>query len=121
MQSSINCFRLQDRTLLGKDWRCGAPQSIWRRGRLQSYIDSSIRCPAATVDAVPSTDSCRRKYVQECYDRQWRDSCDDARTLDSQAHTDWVASQRWLQVAEKAARSKASFSHLNSPLPPDPN
>ncbi|CAM9314162.1 unnamed protein product [Ascophyllum nodosum] len=54
-------------------------------------------------------ESARRKYVQECYDRQWRDSCDDARTLDSQAHTDWVASQRWLQVAEKAARSKATF------------
>lgn len=44
--------------------------------------------------------------MQECYDRQWRDACDDARTLDSKANTEWVTSQRWEQVAEKAAREE---------------
>eukprot|EP00752_Nemacystus_decipiens_P010861 g9656.t1 len=48
----------------------------------------------------------RRNYVQECYDRQWRDACDDARTLDSKANTEWVTAQRWEQVAEKAAREE---------------
>ncbi|CAN0374340.1 unnamed protein product, partial [Ectocarpus fasciculatus] len=50
----------------------------------------------------------RRNYVQECYDRQWRDACDDARTLDSKANTEWVTAQRWEQVAEKTAREEAS-------------
>lgn len=48
----------------------------------------------------------RQKYVQECYDRQWRDACDDARTLDSKANTDWVTAQRWEQIAVKEAREK---------------
>eukprot|EP00903_Cladosiphon_okamuranus_P014745 g13663.t1 len=48
----------------------------------------------------------RRNYVQECYDRQWRDACDDARTLDSKANTEWVTARRWEQVAEKAAREE---------------
>lgn len=52
----------------------------------------------------------RRQYVQECYDRQWRDACDDARTLDSKANTEWVSAQRWEQVAEKAAREEVSHS-----------
>eukprot|EP00904_Undaria_pinnatifida_P013443 jgi/Undpi1/9229/HiC_scaffold_26.g11687.m1 len=50
----------------------------------------------------------RLKYVQECYDRQWRDACDDARTLDSKANTEWVTAQRWEQVAERVATEKAS-------------
>ncbi|CAM9443399.1 unnamed protein product [Ectocarpus sp. 12 AP-2014] len=51
-------------------------------------------------------EAARRNYVQECYDRQWRDACDDARTLDSKANTEWVTAQRWEQVAEKAAREE---------------
>ncbi|CAM9375951.1 unnamed protein product [Scytosiphon promiscuus] len=51
-------------------------------------------------------ESSRRNYVQECYDRQWRDACDDARTLDSKANTEWVTAQRWEQVAEKTAREE---------------
>lgn len=48
--------------------------------------------------------------MQECYDRQWRDACDDARTLDSKANTEWVTAQRWEQVAEKAAKEEASVA-----------
>ncbi|CAM9680421.1 unnamed protein product, partial [Choristocarpus tenellus] len=43
----------------------------------------------------------RRQYVQQCYNRQWRDACDEARALDSKATVDWVTSKRWQQVAEK--------------------
>lgn len=50
--------------------------------------------------------------MQECYDRQWRDACDDARTLDSKANTEWVTAQRWEQVAEKAAREEVSLLRL---------
>lgn len=46
--------------------------------------------------------------MQECYDRQWRDACDDARTLDSKANTNWITAQRWQQVAEKGAAEEVS-------------
>jgi cilia- and flagella-associated protein 53 len=49
----------------------------------------------------------RRKFVTDMLDQQWRDSCDDARTLDSKATLEWVASQRWEQVAQKEAREAA--------------
>ncbi|CAM9574734.1 unnamed protein product [Pylaiella littoralis] len=48
----------------------------------------------------------RRSFVQHCFDRQWRDACDDARTLDSKANTEWVTAQRWEQIAEKTAREE---------------
>jgi len=43
----------------------------------------------------------REAFVAEAYDRQWRDSCDEARTLDSQALTQFMSSQRAAQIEEK--------------------
>jgi len=42
----------------------------------------------------------RQKYIKECYDRQWRDSVDDARTLDSQAMSKWVGDERKKMIEE---------------------
>lgn len=46
----------------------------------------------------------RRKYVQECYDRQWRDACDDARLLDGKALLRYVTDERINQIHEKSAK-----------------
>jgi hypothetical protein len=46
----------------------------------------------------------RRKYVQECYDRQWRDACDDARLLDSKALVNYMSKERLAQIQEKVRR-----------------
>ena len=43
----------------------------------------------------------RQKLVQDSYDRQWRDACDDARTLDSAATTKFMADERARQIQEK--------------------
>lgn len=43
----------------------------------------------------------REAFVADAYDRQWRDSCDDARALDSQALTQFMNSQRAVQIEEK--------------------
>jgi hypothetical protein len=43
----------------------------------------------------------KESYLEDCYDRQWRDACDDARTLDSAALTTFMANQRMAQLEEK--------------------
>lgn len=52
----------------------------------------------------------RQKYIEQCYDRQWRESVDDARTLDSQAMSKWVGSERKKMIEqniENRAQAKA--------------
>ena len=43
----------------------------------------------------------RLEFVKQCYDNQWRDACDDARTLDSKAMVAWVDAQNQEQIQEK--------------------
>ncbi len=49
-------------------------------------------------------DSEREKYVRECYNRQWRDACDDARSLDSAALTVHMSNERIAQIEDKKRR-----------------
>ncbi|CAM9784968.1 unnamed protein product, partial [Hapterophycus canaliculatus] len=72
----------------------------------ETMEERKARILAKATKLKNARESSRRNYVQECYDRQWRDACDDARTLDSKANTEWVTAQRWEQVAEKAAREE---------------
>jgi hypothetical protein len=44
----------------------------------------------------------RQAYAQECYDRQWRDSCDDLRTINSEHFTAFCAEAVADQKREKA-------------------
>mmetsp|Transcript_28934 Transcript_28934/g.67280 ORF Transcript_28934/g.67280 Transcript_28934/m.67280 type:complete len:484 (+) Transcript_28934:29-1480(+) len=46
----------------------------------------------------------RREFVDKCYSQQWRDSCDDARTLDSKALLTLVSTTRQEQLVGKADR-----------------
>ena len=55
-------------------------------------------------------EAARRAYVQEQYDRQWRDACDDARLLDSEALLKFVTSERISQIQEKQQRKQALVS-----------
>jgi len=43
----------------------------------------------------------RQEFVKECYERQWRDSCDDLRVIDSKAIMDRLAEDRKLMVNAK--------------------
>ncbi|CAM9184503.1 unnamed protein product [Heterosigma akashiwo] len=54
----------------------------------------------------------RQAFVQDAYDRRWRDACDDARALDSQALLDFVAQERLSQLSEKGRR-KAEEKELD--------
>jgi hypothetical protein len=43
----------------------------------------------------------KNNFVQSKYDAQWRDACDDARTLDSKAMTKFMAEERARQIQQK--------------------
>jgi hypothetical protein len=43
----------------------------------------------------------RQEHVREALDQQWRDACDDARTLDSEALLRFVSNERKSQIDEK--------------------
>jgi cilia- and flagella-associated protein 53 len=48
----------------------------------------------------------RQEYVHRRYDDQWRDSCDDARTLDSKATVIFMNKERVKQIGEKLERKQ---------------
>lgn len=44
----------------------------------------------------------KQRFIQDCYDRQWRDSNDEARTLDSAALQTFCNNERMQQLEEKS-------------------
>jgi hypothetical protein len=56
----------------------------------------------------------RMSLVKEKYDEQWRDACDDARTLDSKAMTKYMNKERIQQIQDKIKRKQQVSSQENS-------
>lgn len=56
----------------------------------------------------------RMAIVKQKYDAQWRDACDDARTLDSKAMTLYMNQERLRQIEEKRQRKKELSSAENA-------
>lgn len=56
----------------------------------------------------------RKAIVKQKYDAQWRDACDDARTLDSKAMTIYMNKERIRQIEEKKARKIQLSSQENA-------
>ncbi len=48
----------------------------------------------------------RAEHVKKALDNQWRDACDDARTLDSKAMVRFVNEERLAQIEEKIRRKQ---------------
>ena len=51
-------------------------------------------------------EAARTKYVQDALDAQWRDACDDARTLDGKAMDKWCGEERVRQLEAKRQRGE---------------
>ena len=56
----------------------------------------------------------RQEFVRQRYDDQWRDSCDDARTLDSKATVIFMNQERLRQIQEKLERKQELSRQENS-------
>lgn len=48
----------------------------------------------------------RLAFVSKCYNDQWRDACDDARTLDSKALVNFINEERLQQIKSKQERNE---------------
>lgn len=56
----------------------------------------------------------RQDYVQRRLNDQWRDSCDDARRLDSKAMTMFMNEERLRQIGEKIEKKKMLSQQENN-------
>ena len=56
----------------------------------------------------------RATLVKQKYDEQWRDACDDARTLDSKAMTKAMNKERIAQIQAKIERKQQVSGQENS-------
>ena len=52
-----------------------------------------------------SREAARETFVRDCFDKQWRDACDDARHLDSKALTRYMGQERINQIKAKIERN----------------
>jgi hypothetical protein len=82
-----------------KEWR----EEVLASVETTEQIKERMLARALQLKAV--RDEERRGFVQAMYDKQWRDSCDDARNLDSKAMLKWIAEQRKEQLDEREALS----------------
>ncbi len=55
----------------------------------------------------------RQKLVEAAYNQQWRDSCDDARTLDSKTLDKFMHAERIRQIQEKKQRNEVLSQREN--------
>ncbi len=51
-------------------------------------------------------ESSRQEYINACYAKQWRDACDDARTLDSKQMTLFMQRERLAQIEDKRQKKQ---------------
>lgn len=84
----------------------------WRdeaMARVETQEDRKARIKERAYQLRDARESARQAEVKAKYDLQWRDACDDARTLDSKAMLLYMNQQRLEQIEEKKRR-KAQLS-----------
>jgi len=60
-----------------------------------------------------SREATREQFVKGCFDAQWRDACDDARSLDSIALTKFMGKERINQIQQKVERNPQLSANEN--------
>mmetsp|Transcript_15101 Transcript_15101/g.25173 ORF Transcript_15101/g.25173 Transcript_15101/m.25173 type:complete len:481 (-) Transcript_15101:324-1766(-) len=82
---------------------------MWRAeamARVETQEDRKARIMERAYQLRDARESERNSLVQKKYDAQWRDACDDARTLDSKAMTIFMNNERLRQIEEKKQRNQ---------------
>lgn len=83
-------------------------------GRCSDYGDMGHRIMQRAYALRDARERARQEYVRQRYDDQWRDSCDDARTLDSKATVIFMNQERLRQIQEKLDRKQELSRQENS-------
>lgn len=89
----------------------------WRQevmSKVETIEERKARIMEKAYALRDARESARNAYVKDCYDRQWRDACDDARTLDSIATTKFMAKERMNQIHDKIIRNESLNANENS-------
>lgn len=74
--------------------------------RVETQEDRKARIMERAYALREAREKARLEQVKSAYDKQWRDACDDARTLDSEALVQLVTKERINQIQEKIARKQ---------------
>jgi hypothetical protein len=73
---------------------------------IESYLPIHDRIMERAYALRDARENERKAIVKQKYDAQWRDACDDARTLDSKAMTIYMNQERIRQIEEKKSRKQ---------------
>lgn len=82
---------------------------------VESVEDRNASISRRAIALRDAREAERRAYVDECYRRQWKDSCDDGRHMDAQEMTKFIKKERLRQIdmqAEQAVEAKAHEEKL---------
>jgi hypothetical protein len=89
----------------------------WRQeilARVETQEDRKQRIMQRAYALRDARERERQEYVRKRYDEQWRDSCDDARTLDSKATVIFMNQERRRQIQEKVESKQELSRQENS-------
>lgn len=81
----------------------------WKRmvlGKVETQEDRKQRIKERAYALKEARETKRQEFVQSCYNKQWRDACDDARTLDSKQMTVFMQRERLNQIDEKRRKNQ---------------
>lgn len=83
-------------------------------GKVETQEDRKARIMERAYALRDARERDRQEYVKKRYDDQWRDSCDDARTLDSKAMVKFIHKERVRQIHEKVDRKSELSAQENN-------
>lgn len=83
-------------------------------GKVETQEDRKARIMDRAYALRDARERDRQEYVKKRYDDQWRDSCDDARTLDSKAMVKYIHQERVRQIKDKVEKKQQLSSQENS-------
>lgn len=82
---------------------------LWRKeclAKVETPADRKARIMERAYALRDAREKARLEYVRKKLDDQWRDSCDDARTLDSKALLRFMNDERLNQIKEKREKKQ---------------
>jgi hypothetical protein len=81
----------------------------WRKdvlSKIETPEDRKLRIMERAYELRDAREKTRQDYVKRRLDDQWRDACDDARTLDSKAMVKFLNQERLRQIRDKMDRNQ---------------
>lgn len=79
--------------------------------KVETVEDRKNRIMERAYKLRDARESSRMEFVQKCYDQQWREACDEARTLDSKAMLKWTNDERVAKMEENVRLKREAMDN----------